>query len=63
MTFNSSTHFSLLTRWRNIQSGLDGNMLICSQLKLLLLLCRIFQVHVQKLLSCLAIGLLVSGGE
>lgn len=38
-------------------------LLIFSQLKLLLLFSGIFQVHIQKLLSCPATGLLVSVGE
>lgn len=47
----------------NSQSVPDGTMFICSQLKLLLLLSGLFQVHVQKLLSCPVIGLSVSRGE
>lgn len=41
----------------------DGTVFISSQFKVLLLLSGIFWVHAQKLLSCPAIGLLVSAGE
>lgn len=64
-TFKSPSHFLkclFLTRWHNRPSEPDRTMFIYSQLKLLLLLSGIFQVHVQKLLSCPAIGLLVNGG-
>ena len=61
--FNSSSYFLFLTRWHNRQPVPAGTVFIFSQLKLLLLLSGIFQVHAQKLLSCPAIGLLVSAGK